>query len=64
MLAGAALPTAARASGPETARSREDAEYSVQPIPLAAAAPEGNVLTRVRIGPGKTLFFDPRLSRG
>jgi cytochrome c peroxidase len=64
MLLGIALPVAGPAAADlDSAAVLEDAKLFFEPIPLAPPVPEGNVLSRARIDLGKTLFFDPRLSR-
>ena len=65
ILLGIALPVAgpAAADGLDPAAVLEDARLFFEPIPLAPPVPEGNVLSRARIDLGKSLWFDPRLSR-
>lgn len=60
MLMGIAMPAAAEL---DPAVLLEEARSYFEPIPLAAPVPEGNVLSRARIDLGKSLWFDPRLSR-
>lgn len=63
-LLGVVLPAATPALAEiDAAALAEEARSYFTPIPMAAEAPEGNVLTRDRIELGKMLWFDPRLSR-
>lgn len=64
MLLGIALPAAGPAAADlDPAAVLDDARLFFEPIPLAPPVPEGNVLSRARIDLGKSLWFDPRLSR-